>query len=330
LREQLRRARAKGVQLRILGREEVAPGHATRNDLEALISRWLESRPLATMGFLVDVRPFDFPDERLYLVASYRGKLVGFLAAIPIYARHGFFIEDLLRTREAPNGTAEFLVDAAFRELSRRGMRMATLGLAPLAGDVNGVLKFVRRIAKPFYNFDGVRAFKGRLKPTRWVPQHLAFPRRSSPAISVVDALRAFATGGFIQFGVETLGKQRRLVVLVLGAMLLPWTLLLATASVGEPWFPSAEIRAAWIALDIVLSIALVSLFWCWRKWLVTTLSVATAIDALLTATQLGVWNVQRAHGFIEWVTMFVAFVAPFVATRFLWYARELDTANDR
>ena len=41
LREQLRRARAKGVVVRALRADELAPGHATRAELDALIARWL-------------------------------------------------------------------------------------------------------------------------------------------------------------------------------------------------------------------------------------------------------------------------------------------------
>src|SRR5260221_589502 len=41
LREQLRRARAKGVTVRVLDRAELAPEHPTRAQLDTLIARWL-------------------------------------------------------------------------------------------------------------------------------------------------------------------------------------------------------------------------------------------------------------------------------------------------
>lgn len=326
LREQLRRARAKGIQIRVLDASEVAPGQATRVAIEALVLTWLDSRPMATMGFLVDVKPFGFSEERLYLVAEKHGLLVGFLSAIPVYARAGFFVEDLLRTREAPNGTAELLVDHAFRELDRRGLRMATLGLAPLAGPVARPLVHLRRLAKPLYHFEGVRAFKSRLKPARWVTQYLAFPHGTHSIWAIRDTLSAFATGGFLRFGLATLSKQRRLVVLVLGSLLVPWTLLLATGSGRAPWFPSAEIRIAWILFDGLLSVALISLFWRWRPWLVSVLACVAGIDAILTGVQIVYWNLPHAHGWFAWPTLFIAQAAPVVATAFLVYARRLDT----
>lgn len=325
LREQLRRARAKGIRVRVVNARDVAPGHSTRLAIETLIQSWLASRPMATMGFLVGVSPFEFSEERLYVVAEKEGQLVGFLAAVPIYASAGFFIEDLLRTREAPNGTAELLVDCAFQALGQRGIRVATLGLAPLAGNVAPTLRFIRRLSKPLYNFDGVRAFKARLRPARWVAQHLAFPREMHPLWAIRDTLSAFATGGFLRFGLETLSKQRRLVVLVLGSLLVPWTLLLAT----EPWFPSAEIQAAWVIFDLGLSAALVSLFWRWRPKLASLLAFVTAMDAVLTIVQVAYWNAPRAHGIWAWTTLFISVAAPIVATSFLLYARRLDAKTN-
>src|SRR5690349_1727060 len=73
LREQLRRARAKGVAVRALTPEELVAGHATRVAIEGLIQRWLASRTIAPMGFLVQVDPFAFPERRRYFVAEVDG-----------------------------------------------------------------------------------------------------------------------------------------------------------------------------------------------------------------------------------------------------------------
>ncbi|MCX5748198.1 MAG: phosphatidylglycerol lysyltransferase domain-containing protein, partial [Proteobacteria bacterium] len=73
LREQLRRARAKGVAVRRVEADELAPTHPTRVRVDALITRWLASRPIAPMGFLVQVDPFTFPERRHYFVAERAG-----------------------------------------------------------------------------------------------------------------------------------------------------------------------------------------------------------------------------------------------------------------
>jgi phosphatidylglycerol lysyltransferase len=211
LHEQIRRSRAKGVVARTLKPEELAEGQSTRVAVEGLIAQWLASRRLAPMGFLVAVEPFTFPEERLYVVGERGGRLVSFLAAVPIYATRSFFIEDLLRTREAPNGTAELMLEHAFRVLASRGIEMVTLGLAPLSGDnVSPILKGISSLTRRLYSFQGVREFKARMHPSHWHPQWLGFPRRSLGALAIWDSLSAFAPGGFLRFGAQTLFRARR------------------------------------------------------------------------------------------------------------------------
>ena len=65
LREQLRRARAKGVGVRAATAAEIAdPDSRLRRCAQTLIDSWLASRKMAPMGFLVNVEPFAFPEER--------------------------------------------------------------------------------------------------------------------------------------------------------------------------------------------------------------------------------------------------------------------------
>ncbi|HET9991628.1 MAG TPA: DUF2156 domain-containing protein, partial [Kofleriaceae bacterium] len=159
LREQLRRARAKGVAVRPMELAELAPGHATRMQVDALIQRWLASRPIAPMGFLVQIDPFTFPAERHYFVAEREGRVVAFLGIIPVYARTGWFFEDFLRDPDAPNGTIEMLVDAGMRAAAAANVPLVTLGLVPLAGDVSSWLRAARKLGRSLYDFDGLRAF---------------------------------------------------------------------------------------------------------------------------------------------------------------------------
>ena len=51
-----------------------------------------------------------------------------------------------------------------------------TLGLAPLAGQMPGPLRAARALGTPLYDFRGLRAFKGKLRPGRWDPILLAYP----------------------------------------------------------------------------------------------------------------------------------------------------------
>jgi lysylphosphatidylglycerol synthetase-like protein (DUF2156 family) len=160
---------------------------------------------MAPMGFLVDVQPFAFADERRYMVAEQDGRVVAFLAAVPVFARGGWFIEDLVRRPDAPNGTAELLVDATMRALAREGSHYVTLGLAPLAGSVTGWLRVAREQTRALYDFEGLRTFKAKLRPGAWEPIHLAYMPDALSAVALFDVLTAFARGSVTRFGVETL-----------------------------------------------------------------------------------------------------------------------------
>ena len=209
LREQLRRARAKEVRVRPLPPDEIEPARA---EIEQLIARWLGTRQMAPMGFLVQVQPFVLPAERRYFVAEHAGRTVGFLAAVPIYARAGWFFEDLLRDPSAPNGTNEALVDAAMRQVAAEGSRYVTLGMAPLAG-VSGLLGSVRRLTGRLYDFSGLAAFKAKLRPQAWEPIYLAHPRGERGLMALYDVLAAFARGGLLRFGIATVLRMPALLL---------------------------------------------------------------------------------------------------------------------
>lgn len=321
LREQLRRARAKGVAIRALAVDELAAGHPVRAQLDALIARWLATKQIAPMGFLVQLDPFSFPEEKRYFVAEREGAIIGFLAVIPIYAREGWFFEDLLRDPSAPNGTTELIIDAAMRAARDADIAHVTLGLAPLAGEVSPWLRFARRWGRALYDFEGLRAFKSKLKPRAWEPIYLAYPRGNSGALAVVDALTAFARGGLLRFGVQTLLRGPAIVVRLLAALLVVWTVVLALP-VSAPWFPSPAWQWGWVAFDIVLGVALFALARRWRHALATGVAIAVTADALVTAAEAAVYNAPRARGLLDWLIIAIAIGAPTSAAVLLWHAR--------
>jgi phosphatidylglycerol lysyltransferase len=322
LREQLRRARARGVAVRTVSAAEMSdPASPTRRAVEALIARWLRTRAMAPMGFLVDVQPFTFPEERRYLVAEWEGRVVAFLAAVPVYARRGWFLEDLLRDPRAPNGTAEVLVDAAMKLAATEGSCYVTLGLAPLAGDVPCFLRVARDWASPLYDFNGLRAFKARLRPQQWEPLYLAYPRGERGYLALWDTLTAFARGSMVRFGLRTVMRGPVVVVRALAALLIPWTAMLALVD-ARHWFPAPWVKWAWVLFDCGLCAALFALAARWRGWLATLLSALITADAVLTLAQVVAFNAPRARSAGDGVAIAVACLAPALAAAILWSAR--------
>jgi phosphatidylglycerol lysyltransferase len=321
LREQLRRARAKGVAVRALAPDELAPGRPVRIELDAMISHWLASRQIAPMGFLVHVDPFTFPDQRHYFVAEREGRVVGFLSAIPIYARPGWFFEDFLRDPSAPNGTVELLVDAGMRAAAAEDIPYVTLGLVPLSGEISPWLRAARRWGKALYDFDGLRAFKAKLRPRAWDPIFLSYPPDGTGFVAMFDTLTAFSRGGLLRFGLETLLRGPAIVMRVLAVLLLVWTALLALPVAG-PWFPSPVWQWGWVGFDVVLAGSLFALSYRWRAPLGDVVATAVTLDAVLTLGQAVAFDLPRRRGALDVVLAVIAILAPTVASVLLWNAR--------
>jgi len=320
LREQLRRARAKGVTVREVGADELEPGHPTRACVDALIAHWLDSRAIAPMGFLVEIDVYHTPQERRFLVAERHGAVVGILVAVPVYARDGWFFEDVLRDPAAPNGTIELLFDFAMRACADAGSTHVTFGLAPLADVPSRTLAWIRDRSRIFYDFEGLRRFKSKLEPQCWEPVYLGYPERERGIVAVIDSLEAFARGSFWRFGWATLVHRARRVTGLLALLLIPWTIALARFPAQQ--FPSRRIQLAWVVYDVILLALLGVLLKRWRPGLAATISVLAGIDATLGTVQLAVHNVHHVDGIVAFGGMLAALLAPVFASTFLWKAR--------
>ncbi|MFT3695333.1 MAG: DUF2156 domain-containing protein [Kofleriaceae bacterium] len=202
LRYQLNRARNKGVSVR-----RVEPGDLAtlEPELARLANEWQASKRMAPMGFLVQLEPYVFADDRMLFVAEHEARIVGLASTVPVPAAGRVFVEDLVRSPAAPNGTPELLVDAAMRAARTPEV---TLGLAPLAGDVPRWLKMARWLGSPLYDFAGLRRFKAKLKPHAWEPVYLC--TEGNRMIAMRDALRAFACGSLVSFAGKTLFRADR------------------------------------------------------------------------------------------------------------------------
>jgi phosphatidylglycerol lysyltransferase len=193
-----------------------------------------------------------------------------------------------------------------------------TLGLAPLAG-ASGWLRTVREWTRMLYDFEGLRAFKAKLRPHVWEPLYLAYAPGASANVALVDALAAFARGSFARFGAETLLRGPAVVVRALAALLVPWAALVALAP--RAWFPMAWVRPAWVGFDVALAASLFALAARWRGRLGRAVAAAVTVDAVVTWVEALAWNAPRARTVQEWTAVAVACAAPAFAALVLWGA---------
>lgn len=322
IRGQLRRDSKKAiVSLRLATPQEIEdPTSSTRRGLDQVISQWLDSRKMAPMDFMVQLNPYYLARERRFFVAELEGKVVAALIAVPVYGRNGWFLETLLRDPRAPNGTVELLFSHAMETFAAAGSSYVTFGLCPLSGSSDNLTKLIRRGARSFYNFDGLRKFKGKLGPSDWEPVYLAFPEGDSPVSAMVDSLRAFLGGGFVRFGLRTMVQRASTVCAVIAALLLPWTALLALADTAQ-WFPSRAVHLGWVALDLVLLGGFVSLARKFQRPLAMALGGLAGLDFVLSCLQFGKYNLARTQG-SDWLFSAVGILAPLVCALFLWFSR--------
>ncbi|HLA63857.1 MAG TPA: DUF2156 domain-containing protein [Rhodothermales bacterium] len=176
LRAQLARARNKGVVVERWGGAR-AQGHPA---LEACLRGWLETRGLPPMHFLVEWDVLARPLDRHVYVALRDGAVVAYTVLSPVPLRQGWLVEQTVRGADAPNGTAELLLDHAARDVAAEGAAYLTLGLAPLArtgaptvglpAAVRLLLAWVRVHGRRFYNFEGLEQYKRKFEADHWEP----------------------------------------------------------------------------------------------------------------------------------------------------------------
>jgi phosphatidylglycerol lysyltransferase len=168
-----------------------------------LCKSWLTTRRSAIrFEWLFTVDLFQHKEKKKYFTArDADGKLVGFLAASPIPARDGWYLEDVLRSKDAPNGTTDLLVVEVLDLLKRGGAKLATLGTTLMATEGvadSGVhiSRVLSRLAWPvarcfsvFYNFDGVRRFKSKFAPSWWESEYVLMSNNVTAPPRVLGAV---------------------------------------------------------------------------------------------------------------------------------------------
>jgi phosphatidylglycerol lysyltransferase len=330
LREQLRRARAKAVLIRRVPADELGEGSDLRRDVEDLGRRWLASRHLEPLGFLVAVEPFHYRSEHRYFVAEHRRRLVGFLSAVPIGGRSAWLVEDVFRARDAPNGTTESLLHALMQDVADAGA--VTLGPTPLAGRVAWPLRVIRWFSRPLFDFVGLRAFRGRLHPHAWQPVWMVYPRGGSPVMHLYDVLRAFAGGSLTRFALWSFFRHPSGLPWALALPLGPWTLglawLVAVHRASLLGFPRDEL-ALWVAFDALTLLVLARAAMSPRRTHLLLATVLASADAVLSVGHL-VW-IGPGSTALQAALRLVATVAPtFGAALLAWATTRTDRALSR
>lgn len=173
-----------------------------RDSIGRLSERWQGGHEVPPLQFLFQLRPLELQEhKRFFLAVNLQGQLMAFLSCSPIYGRNGWYLEDLIRADEAPNGTSELLLTRSMEKLAHEGFEIATLALAPLAGLpdsdenhpwLNRILRLAYSHLSWLYHFQALEFFKSKFKPSHWEPNYFYFYPAGVDIKLVKDLLEAF------------------------------------------------------------------------------------------------------------------------------------------
>jgi lysylphosphatidylglycerol synthetase-like protein (DUF2156 family) len=203
IRANINRATREGVSVRRCLPEAITED--IRAQVAALIDRWLTTRGMAALSFLLGIHPFERMEDRRLFLAWHGEKVVGFLACSPIPARKGWYLEDIIRDDDAPVGVTELLFAETVAALRDEGAECGTLGMAALASCGPGDQPSSHQLAgwmfdqmytrlNNFYHFQSLRFYKEKFGPSfteptyfTWWPRGLRRPRLIHAVVRALD-----------------------------------------------------------------------------------------------------------------------------------------------
>ena len=168
-----------------------------RREVLALSAEWQKGhRASRPFHWIFDLQPLAFQEVKHYFEARRGGRLIGLIAASPLPGRASWYLEDVLRSGDAPAATGTALVAYALDFFSTAGLSLVTLGGIPLSrmrdlataepGALEKAVYYLRPLLSRLYSFDGLELFKRRFGPAHWEDEYIALPAGLWPRVKVV------------------------------------------------------------------------------------------------------------------------------------------------
>ncbi len=206
LRYALKRGERDGLEFELLAPERV---RAFMSELNEISSQWLEGRRGDEKGFSVAAFDPGYLARQRVAVLREHGRTVAFVSVMATDAG-GEATIGLMRSSGAACPVAmEFLFTRLILALKDEGLDTLSLGATPLAGIRPAPLSsqwhqlgaLIWKHGDRFYNFKGLRTFKGKFNP-EWQPRYFAASGALSPYVAMADAA-ALIGGGFVSANAE-------------------------------------------------------------------------------------------------------------------------------
>jgi phosphatidylglycerol lysyltransferase len=171
-------------------------------ELKKISDAWLSSKAGAEKGFSVGRFDPAYLNRTPIALIRHEGRIVAFANLWVTDQKKRAAIDLMRHLGDTPQGVMEFLFTSLLLHYKEDGHAEFSLGNAPLSGleARHGVRLSTRlgalayRYGQPFYNFEGLRAFKEKFDP-RWEPLYVAVPPRVN-LMAVARDLVAVIGGG--------------------------------------------------------------------------------------------------------------------------------------
>ncbi len=181
LRQTLRRTERAGGTFDVLAPDAVGP---MLGRLEEISDAWLAAKKVREKGFSLGFFSPEYIRRFPVAVLRVEGRPVAFTNLL-MGSEGGECAPDLMRydPDASPDSAMEYLFIQCILWAKEQGLSRFSLGMAPLSGLAEGPLApswsrigaTLFRRGEPFYNFQGLRAYKNKFDPV-WEPRYLAGP----------------------------------------------------------------------------------------------------------------------------------------------------------
>lgn len=202
LRSAMNRLAREGVGFRVVAAADVPP---LLPQLKAVSDDWLQHKAVGEKGYSVGWFEPQYLASGRVAVLEGEGRMLAFANLLET-ADHTELSVDLMRfSKAAPHGAMDGLFAQLLQWGQAQGYQHFNLGMAPLSGLKASpfgawwarVGCLVYRHGEPFYNFEGLRAYKQKFRP-QWAARYLAYPGGSALALRLAD-IAALSAGGYLR-----------------------------------------------------------------------------------------------------------------------------------
>jgi len=170
---------------------------AIEKAIESVAITWQKARP-GPQIFLADFTFFNDRIGKRWFYTKQGEKIVGMLILNQLQAQNGWFLNNVMITKDAPHGISELLIISTLQALEKEQCRSVIIGSVPRQqlGKISGLGRFsetitrgIYKLAKKIFKLGDHEAFWGKFQPTIH-PSYLLFPEKNLSFSSIKALLK--------------------------------------------------------------------------------------------------------------------------------------------